>query len=145
MRITDPRWPAVREAARLLLREENIVVQGPDWIEPELHALGVLMGDRLPSRLHFPSCLSDFDEPLAILRTSTLELLVQCNESEPPLGVVWIPLEARAAWEAIKATAIDLLEAGYPGCVGCAGKEAEQPWDEEANRKRLVKSDVLGP
>ena len=137
MRITDPRWPAVREAARRLVREQEIVLQGPDWLEEELHALSIHMGDRLPSRLTFPTCLPVPNETLSILERSTHRLLVQCSVDLPPAKVVWVPLEAAAAWAAIKATAVDLIDAGYPGCVGCAGSEAEQPWDEEESRASL--------
>ena len=30
-----------------------------------------------------------------------------------------------------------LIRAGYPGCVGCGGKDALEPWDEIASRERL--------
>jgi hypothetical protein len=137
MRITDPRWPAVREAARRLVREPNALIQGPDWLEQEVHSLGVVMGDKLPARLTFPSCLPVSDQPIALLDGTTHRIVVQCSQDEPPPEVVWIPLEGRAAWEAIKTTALDLIRAGYPGCVGCAGSEAEQPWDESQNRQAL--------
>ena len=29
---------------------------------------------------------------------------------------------------------VDLLEAGYPGCVGCGGPGAEGDWNEEVRR-----------
>jgi len=137
MRITDPRWPAVREAARILLREENVALEGPDWLDAELHQLSITMGDRLPSRLQFPSCLPDHMGALSFYEAASMRMLVRCDFAEPPPGVVWIPLRTAEAWAAIKSTALDLMEAGYPGCVGCAGKEAEVPWDETANRERL--------
>ena len=34
--------------------------------------------------------------------------------------------------------ALSLLEAGYPGCLGCGGPGLEDPWDEEAWRSRQV-------
>ena len=137
MRITDRRWPAVREAARRLVREHNIVLQGPDWLEQELHELSIHMGDRLPSRTTFPTCLPMAEEPLTMIDAETNRVLVLCSFAEPHHDVVWIPLETHEAWQAIKSTAMDLIDAGYPGCIGCAGAEAEQPWDEKTNRENL--------
>ena len=48
MRITDPRWPAVRELARTLLRTEALVVEGPPWLESIVHELIVRLGDVQP-------------------------------------------------------------------------------------------------
>ena len=38
----------------------------------------------------------------------------------------------------VAAMALSLLEAGYPGCLGCGGPGLEDPWDEEAWRSRQV-------
>ena len=67
----------------------------------------------------------------------TNRVLVLCSFTEPHHDVVWIPLETHEAWQAIKSTAMDLIDAGYPGCIGCAAAEAERPWDEKTNRKNL--------
>jgi len=142
MRITDRRWPAVREAARRLVREANIVVRGPVWLEEELHELSVHMGDRLPSRTAFPTWLASPQEQLAMFDGETNRVLVQCSSAEPPEDVVWIPLDSSEAWHAIKATALDLIDAGYPGCIGCAGAEDEQPWDERTSRENLSNEEL---
>ena len=41
---------------------------------------------------------------------------------EPPNEVVWLPMETESGWAAILAVASDLLDAGYPGCLGAAGR-----------------------
>jgi len=51
--------------------------------------------------------------------------------------VVWIPGDCSSIWNRFTDTVLRLAEAGYPGCVGCAGPAAEGPWDEEASRQRL--------
>ncbi len=38
----------------------------------------------------------------------------------------------------VAAMALSLLEAGYPGCLGCGGPGLEDSWDEEAWRSRQV-------
>jgi hypothetical protein len=32
----------------------------------------------------------------------------------------------------------DLLDAGYPGCIGCAGPGAEGEWDEISQRAKFI-------
>lgn len=144
MRITDPRWPAVREAARILLREEHLAVHGPAWLETKLHDLAVSMGDKLPARLSFPLFLNTQDHSITIVDRATMETRVECSRVEPARHVVWVPLECDEAWMNLEATAMDLLEAGYPGCVGCAGPEAEAPWDETTSRKRIKTDEIDG-
>lgn len=142
MRITDPRWPAVREAARRLLREDQLLVYGPSWLETPFHRLTVAMGDHLPSKLSFPEFRPHERDAFIFCEHSSSTPMVHCGMDEPPSDVVWVPLDARESWLCVEATALDLLEAGYPGCVGCAGAEAEQPWDETASRKRIKNDEI---
>lgn len=137
MRITDPRWPAVREVARRLLRLDNLKVCGPSWMEPEIDELNLMMGDKLPARLMFPSYEFCEEGILHVLDATTLTPLAQVGGSEPNTTILWLPMQTRVAWEAIKTTCVDLLEAGYPGCIGCAGPEAELEWDEIQHRRAV--------
>lgn len=135
MRITDPLWPAVREVARILLREEHLSVHAPQWLETQLNELSLAMGDHLPSRIHFPTCTVIHDGPVRIVQNETDRCLVEIGAVEPAMDVVWLPLEHDVAWHAIHETALDLLRAGYPGCRDCAGPEAEQKWNEAVHRR----------
>jgi hypothetical protein len=138
MRITDPRWPAVREVARILLREEQLSVHAPQWLERDLNELTLAIGDHLPSRIHFPTFSVIQDGPLRIVKTDTDRCLVEIGPNEPALDVVWLPLDQGEAWRDILETTYDLLKAGYPGCRDCAGSEAEQKWDEVVHRRNLI-------
>lgn len=40
------------------------------------------------------------------------------------------------SFEHVISMAHDLVEAGYPGCLGCGGPGLEAPWDELAWRSR---------
>ena len=140
VRITDPRWPVVREIARTLLRSTDVVVVGPEWLSSKVHELGTKIGDAIPSRSRFPAfCASD--EPTLLMTSQQQEHpLVACGAEEPDLPTIWLPMDATEAWGTIVGVAEDLLQAGYPGCLGCGGPNAEQPWDEEASREVLRKS-----
>ncbi|DAC57316.1 MAG TPA: hypothetical protein D7I08_05955, partial [Candidatus Poseidoniales archaeon] len=55
MRVSDPRWPAVRELARTLLRTQSLRVVGPSWLEQELQPLTLKLSDVQPARTEFPT------------------------------------------------------------------------------------------
>ena len=141
MRITDPRWPAVREFARILLRTEGLVVSGPTWLEALLHALNIRLGDVQPSRTNFLEFTPMNDGSIELNLPHKSSTLAVCSEGEPPLETVWVPMDVESGWQAIAAVIGDLLDAGYPGCLGCGGPHTEDDWDEYASRKKMQNQD----
>ena len=134
MRITDPRWPAVREFARILLRTEALVVHGPKWLGVKIHALSVRLGDVQPSRTVFPAFEEDDDDKISLMLGGTDRMLAQCTIDEPSLETVWVPMETDTGWTSVSSVVEDLLNAGYPGCLGCGGSNTEGEWDETNSR-----------
>ena len=132
-------WPAVREAARRLLREDSLIIRTPARFVEEIDRLVLMMGDAQPSRLSFPSVI-EVEAPFieveqAIEESAKTSQIVRLGPEEPAVNVCWIPLETDDAWAAILEASEDLLEAGYPGCAGCGGPNSERPWDEEKFRQ----------
>ena len=144
MRITDPRWPAVRELARTVLREEKVVIQGDAWLKSEIQALSMLISERKPARLAFPTFEVKTGPSLSIVSQTNGEVLCICSNDEPDDPVVWCSLNAQDGWPLIWKTLEDLINAGYPGCRDCAGPEAEAPWDENQSRQRMKKLNNSG-
>lgn len=140
MRITDPKWPAVREISRTVLREDAIVIEGPLWLRDEVHSLSVLIGDKQPARLVFPAYRETVEQVLRLRHGIENRLLCECSLTEPSIDVVWCPLHPNDAWPVLWQTLDDLISAGYPGCLGCAGPEAEEPWDENLRRETMLKA-----
>lgn len=132
-------WPAVREAARRILREDSLIIRTPVRFVEDLDRLILLMGDAQPSRLSFPSVIEvnapfiDVEQHNEAPTESTH--LARLGPKEPTVDVCWIPLATDDAWAAIFEACEDLLEAGYPGCVGCGGPNSELPWDEKKFRQ----------
>ncbi|MBF26803.1 MAG: hypothetical protein CMA98_03345 [Euryarchaeota archaeon] len=56
---------------------------------------------------------------------------------KPPksLEIVWIKGGAEK-WNLLQKQIVELGRAGYPGCIGCAGPAASEPWDESISRMR---------
>ena len=132
-------WPAVREAARRILREDSLIIRTPVRFVEDLDRLILLMGDAQPSKLSFPSVIEvnapfiDVEQRNEAPTESTH--LARLGPKEPTVDVCWIPLATDDAWAAIFEACEDLLEAGYPGCVGCGGPNSELPWDEKKFRQ----------
>ena len=135
MRPDDVRWPAVREAARRILRTPRVVMAVMEEDLGSAHRLVSAISEANPAQLSLPEVRIagttmimdvDADAPLVAWGTAadTRALLFQ---SEGVLSV---------RFEDVAAMAQTLIEAGYPGCLGCGGPGLEDPWDEEAWRSR---------
>jgi len=138
MRISDPRWPAVRELARTLLRTDALVVQGPDWLEPSVQHLGLRLADVQPARTTFPHFVLGDQDAISMILPETGAVLGRCSLDEPEPETVWLFMEPTDAWAAISTISDDLLRAGYPGCLGCGGPHTEGTWDERSSRQAMI-------
>lgn len=136
MRITDPQWPAVREFSRRILREESIELHTPSEFEDDLIRLLRMMSEQLPARLEFPTFVLHEQNDITVRQQYGDEWkdIMQVGLGEPEIDVLWIALEPSKAWQTIWLTLTELLEAGYPGCLGCGGPASEEPWNEEKSR-----------
>lgn len=138
MRISDPRWPAVREWARTLLRTEDLVVEGPDWLQASVNDLSLRLADVQPARTMFPRFVLGNQDAISMIVPETGAVLGRCSLDEPGPETVWILMEPTEAWAAISTITDDLLRAGYPGCLGCGGPHTEGAWDERSSRQAMM-------
>ena len=111
---------------------------------PEAERLALAISDALPSLLREPVVLSDADAPSVwawICIRADEGLLARLGGDEPGLEACWIPdpSDLDFLWVRFTRLVNSLLEAGYPGCEGCAGPEADEPWDERARRGAFSK------
>lgn len=138
MRISDPRWPAVREWARTLLRTEDLVVEGPAWLQASVNDLSLRLADVQPARTMFPHFVLGNQDAISLVVPETGDVLGRCSLDEPGPETVWILMEPTEAWAAISTITDDLLTAGYPGCLGCGGPHTEGAWDERSSRQAMM-------
>ena len=138
MRISDPRWPAVRELARTLLRTDDMVVEGPDWLQASVHDLCLRLADVQPARTMFPKFVLGNQDAISMIVPETGAVLGRCSLDEPGSETVWLFMEPTEAWAAISTISDDLLRAGYPGCLGCGGPHTEGTWDERSSRQAMI-------
>ena len=125
MDITDIRWPSLREAARRFLREDGCTLSVPQEYEKRAWALVQKISDNVPSKLDLP------DVTIGELRVVGL---AQIGGMKPGMEICWVPDSNFSDFEE---QVLDLLEAGYPGCIGCGGPGSEGEWNEPLRRAEI--------
>tara|TARA_B100001564_G_scaffold300850_1_gene267961 strand:- start:793 stop:1170 length:378 start_codon:yes stop_codon:yes gene_type:complete len=124
--MSDPRWPSLREAARRFLRIDGCTLSVPEGLEKNAWDIVQMIADNVPSKLDLPKVVNG---ELAIVG------FAQIGGIEPPLDICWVP---NCGWSEFAEQVLDLLEAGYPGCIGCGGPGAEEEWNEEIRRGQFL-------
>ena len=141
MRIDEPLWPVVRETARQILRVENLVLAFPDRCVKDFEKLLLDMSDFQPAKVTFPSYIIHSTEDVKIhqnsANSSDESLVAYIGLTEPDINVRWVIMIIDEGWGEILIACRELLEAGYPGCIGCGGPNSELPWNEVKNRANL--------
>ncbi len=126
MDMSDPRWPSLREAARRFLRIDGCTLSVPEGLEKDAWDIVQMIADNVPSKLDLPKVVNG---ELAIVG------FAQIGGIEPPLDICWVP---NCGWSEFAEQVLDLLEAGYPGCIGCGGPGAEEEWNEGIRRGQFL-------
>lgn len=140
MRMDNDLWPVVRESARRVLRLENISIKLPHKLKSSFQELCDEISQHIPSRLIFPEAEFGEWESIEIkLRepeNDLTEVIVVIGMIEPDENICWIEYDINQGWKWLLESCYDLLEAGYPGCVGCGGPNSEEPWNEQDYRSK---------
>lgn len=123
--MSDPRWPSLREAARRLLREDGCTLVVPSQNMKEAWEIVQLIADHVPSKTELPTVIEG---------QLSISGLAQLGGEEPSLDICWVP---NCTWDDFTEQVIFLLQAGYPGCVGCGGTDAESGWNEAVRRSQF--------
>ncbi len=133
----DDRTRSVRELARRILRSRGVIIRHPSELLV-VEDLGVQISDLAPS-LQFGV---DFRvrEGEEVLIETLGEIGGRIATHPPKSEEVWLPLPLVTTFEQLIGETLALARAGYPGCLGCGGPDAEEPWDEHAARVRLQTS-----
>ena len=127
---------AISELARRALRSEGMVIHHRNPTSLDIDALSVKISDLSPGTLLGVVGEESDSEGITIETLNSPGGVIATKEPVDS-KVVWIPGDCSSIWNRFTNTVLRLAEAGYPGCVGCAGPAAEGPWDEEVSRQRL--------
>ena len=132
MQMNHPLWPVVRESARRVVRIQKISITAPEIFSSSIVYLTGLIRDNIPQRITFPLHQSHANDEVWIYdNTDTISKpIVYIGDSEPPIEICWIEMPIELGFSALMESCEQLLNAGYPGCVGCDESIPEGRWDE---------------
>lgn len=137
MQMNHPLWPVVRESARRVVRIEKIIIQAPEEYSNDITQLCNLISEKIPQRSTFPSHKHTNSDEIWIYDNTNDEPypIAYIGLSEPSDDVCWIELKIDQGIFSVLESCEQLLNAGYPGCVGCDNSLPEGRWNE--NKFRL--------
>lgn len=122
---------SLRELARRILRSRGVIIRHPSEVEMPSE-LSLEISDLAPS-LHF-GLESKVHSDTEIVVSLIGEDGGSIGMKEPNISQVWIPMENNVGFSELIEQVLKLAAAGYPGCVGCGGPDAEEMWDEKSIR-----------
>ncbi len=141
MRMNHPLWPVVRESARRIVRNKIISIHSSVNFYDEIIELSDIISEKIPERISFPTFVNSNNNDVRVYskQENATTQIVQIGGFEPSEKICWINLDLKDGFDALMESCIQLLEAGYPGCVGCDNSAQEERWDEKYFRQ-LVKN-----
>ena len=137
MQMNHPLWPVVRESARRVVRIEKIIIQAPEEYSDDITQLCNLISEKIPQRSTFPSHEHTNCDEIWIYDNTNDEPypIAYIGLSEPDNNVCWIELKIDQGFFSMLESCEQLLNAGYPGCVGCDNSLPEGRWNEKTFRQ----------
>ena len=138
--MNHPLWPVVREAARRIVRLENLTIYADEKFEDSINQLSSKISDYIPQRTNFPKhVLSKKDTIQIYQKTDSInKIIIEISMNEPDIDICWVQMTEEAGFTAIIESCLQLLEAGYPGCIGCDDSNQEERWNERKFRDSLA-------
>ena len=127
---------AISELARRILRSSGVKIIHDGELIEEIESLAGELSDKAPKIIFgIESQISD-SEDIFFMNTKSANGIISQN---PPvsLEVVWIK-GGNEKWESLQKKIVELGRAGYPGCIGCAGPAASEPWNEALSREQNI-------
>ena len=125
-------YAAISELARRILRSSGVNIVHNGILSSEIKELSHKLSDSAPKII--------FGIKSKIIDTEDVFFEIEGSENgiisvSPPnsLDVVWVK-KNEETWNNLTIKIIELGSAGYPGCIGCAGPAADEPWNEKRSR-----------
>ena len=142
--MNHPLWPVVREAARRIVRLENLEIYAPNEFRESINELSSKISDHIPQRANFPKHVVDKENNIKIYDycKKVPKLIIEVGLAEPEMDVCWVKMTSEVGFTAIIDSCLQLLEAGYPGCIGCDDSIQEGRGDEKKFRNSLQQNSV---
>tara|TARA_Y100001954_G_C15496676_1_gene447745 strand:- start:245 stop:673 length:429 start_codon:yes stop_codon:yes gene_type:complete len=130
---------AMREWARRFLKYSEITTKSTALISQKILSLHLYYNDSVPSQ--FSQIQQEIIPENSIYLYANNTLIGQIGGTiNNEMTSVYIPTDdILVKWNHMEQIIRELIDAGYPGCVGCGGPGAEEEWDENKNRDYILK------
>ena len=125
---------AIRESARRLLKTSSVVIYSNSNQLESIHSLILSLGDSQPKFILNPN-FHTIDDARHVFFSTTDDLDIQLSGEEPNLEVCWVKGELEDILPRFYQDCLELVQAGYPGCIGCGGPGSEIKWNERSSRE----------
>ena len=127
---------AIQEWSRRFLRGSKISLTAPVIHHERFTELHLMKNEAIPSVYSTFNILDNKESNLDLWEDG--QLIGRIGTSPPSNEVVHVPTDnIETILSRLDETIQSLIQAGYPGCVGCGGQDALETWDESASRLRL--------
>jgi len=130
---------AMREWSRRFLRNSEILTKSTKDLSDKILNLHYYFNDKAPSQ-YSQIQQEIIDEDSIYLYTNDTLIGQVGGEISREMTSVYIPTDdVSEKWNHLERIILELINAGYPGCVGCGGPDADEEWDENKNRHYIMK------
>ena len=130
---------AMREWSRRFLRNSEILTKSTKDLSDKILNLHYYFNDKAPSQ--YSQIQQEIINEDSIYLYANNQLIGQVGgEISREMTSVYIPADdVSVEWNHLERIILELIDAGYPGCVGCGGPDADEEWDENKNRHYVMK------
>ena len=92
--MNHPLWPVVREAARRIVRLENLAIYTDEQFGDSINQLSNKISDHIPQRTNFPEHVVSKATTIQVFEKieGTNKLIIQIGMIEPDIDVCWVPV-----------------------------------------------------
>ena len=122
-----------------MVRIENLEIWAEQQFSAEIYELSNKISDHLPQRTTFPQHVTCNQNTIRVFDKSgdTNTLIIEIGNNEPDIKVCWVQMTGEMGFAAVMESCLQLLNAGYPGCIGCDDSIQEGRWDERKFRNSV--------
>ena len=122
-----------------MVRIENLEIWAEQQFSADIYELSNKISDHLPQRTTFPQHVTCNQNTIRVFDKSgdTNTLIIEIGNNEPNIKVCWVQMTGEMGFAAVMESCLQLLNAGYPGCIGCDDSIQEGRWDERKFRNSV--------
>ena len=133
---------ALREWSRRFLRHSLLTINCQEHFIDKISQLNIEFNEKVPKQYSIIN-FNTINEKMIFMYDND-QLIGQIGGEQPlDVSTLYIPSnDINEYWKMIEVILADLITAGYPGCIGCGGNDANEVWDEMASRHKLSNQDL---